>query len=489
MEYVLSAKDMRLIDNKTSEEFGIDAFTLMERAALETAKIIKDEFGLCEVSIFSGSGNNGGDGIALARILWEMGYSPKLYVLGDVNHLSALTKKQIDIISKFPIEVNFKLPDSIRSDLCVDALFGIGLNRNVEGNYKDAINLINSSSSKKLAIDIPSGINADDGKIMGEAVDCDITVTYGAKKIGQILYPGRKFCGKLICVQIGIPVSLFGKFSTFIFEEKEEILPERNPYGNKGTFGKVLTIAGSKEMGGACILSAKATFRLGAGMVKIYTATENRDLILQSLPEAMVDTYVDDFSRLQESLNWCDVVVLGPGLSTGEVSKKLVSKTIELINKPIIIDADALNIISLDKNLLSYLKTKNVPVILTPHLGEFSRLSGLTISEIKKDMINICKKFAADYNVILTCKDACTIVTDGYKVFLNTSGNDGMATAGSGDVLTGIIAALLAQKCDTFEAAIKGVFLHGKAGDIAKDEASAYYMIADDIIKALSKFN
>ncbi len=489
MEYVLTADEMRTIDNKTSLEFGIDAFTLMERAALETAKIIKEEFGLCKVSIFSGSGNNGGDGIALARILWEMGYVPKLYVLCDVNHLSKLTAKQLEIISKYPIEVEYKLPEVILSDLCVDALFGIGLNREIEGRYKDAINLINASDAKKIAMDIPSGINADNGQVMGCTINCDITVTFGAKKVGQILYPGREFCGKLICVPIGIPVSLFDGFAFNIFNNEEEILPKRDPKGNKGTFGKVLLIAGSCNMGGACIMSGKAVLHLGAGMLKIYTDIHNRDLILQTLPEAMVDTYTEDFENLAAAIEWCDCIAIGPGLSISDISKQLVKKTFKLANKPIVIDADALNIISMDKTLLLDLKEKLVPVIVTPHLGEFSRLTDLSIKEIKSDLINVCKNFARDYNVTLACKDACTIVTDGKRVFLNTSGNDGMATAGSGDVLTGIIAALFTQINSSFEAASKGVFIHGRAGDIAKENTSAYYMIADDIIKALSKFN
>lgn len=492
MEYILSGKEMARIDKLTSDEFGIDSFTLMERAALETAHFILKQIKPKKVAVFVGTGNNGGDGIALARILWEYGVFSDIYLIGDSNKASALTKKQLEIISKYPIKVlhDWTLIKNKDYDIIVDSLFGIGLNRDITGEYKEVIDFINLRNEPKLSIDIPSGINADTGKIMGTAVKCDYTCTYASKKYGQFLYPGREYCGELICFKIGIPVELLDNKNSFIYDNTDQILPKRLTYGNKGSFGKILIIAGSKAMGGAALLCGKSALRSGAGMVKIITATQNRELLLNALPEAMVDTYdtKEEFEELfYNGLSWCDVVAAGPGLSTEKLSKEIIGIILNNIKKTIVLDADALNIIAHEKNYLELVKQSQYKIIFTPHLGEFARLLNIKVSDLKENIIESCTTFAKEYGIILVCKDACTVVTDGNKIYLNTSGNDGMATAGSGDVLTGITASFIGQNEKTFEAVTGAVYCHGLAGDIAKDNSSAYYIIANDIIDAFAK--
>lgn len=501
MEYILTAAEMKKCDENASVSFGIEPLVLMERAALETANIILEKYGndIC-VGIFAGSGNNGGDGIAIARILREHGVRAEIHMIGDTDKCTPLCAKQLDSAKKLDIPVHYCV-DKILYDVIVDALLGIGCNREVDGKYAEAIDAINESRAKVVSVDIPSGINADDGNIMGSAIKADVTVTYAYKKIGHLFYPGCTYAGELICVPIGIPREALNEKKNGIvtFTQDDLKLPERNPAGNKGTFGKVLLIAGSKSMGGACQLSALSSFRIGAGMVKVFTAEENRDSLLKKVPEVIIDTYHDDglptlFDDERESLlnalKWADVVAVGPGLSISAKARQILSITLKENTCPMVIDADALNIIAENNELLQMFEqgrgTITYDVVMTPHLSEFARLIKHPIPDIKKDMIGYCKAFTKKYNVSLVCKDARTIVTKHFKrSYLNSSGNDGMATAGVGDVLTGVIAGIMAQGVDSYEAAVMGTFAHGLAGDIAKEKTSAYYIMSQDIIQSL----
>ena len=307
--------------------------------------------------------------------------------------------------------------------------------------------------------------------------------------------------GELICVPIGIPLQALGdkKNGIVTFTRKDLKLPPRSHSGNKGSFGKVLMVAGSKSMGGACQLAVTSAFRIGAGMVRVFTAQDNRESLLRKLPEAIIDTYPDEEdsvfgSREKEMLikgiEWADVIAVGPGLSVSEKAGEILKTLLEYNLKPMVIDADALNLLAKEQELMQRLEYGRNPVqreiILTPHLGEFARLVQHPMAEIKADLLGYCRSFVHKYDVTLVCKDARTIITKRQKyAYINTSGNDGMATAGSGDVLTGIIAGLLAQRMDGHEAAIMGTYVHGLAGDIAKDRSSAYYIMSQDIIWAL----
>ncbi len=494
---------MKKFDGMASSEYGISSLVLMERAALETARVIEERFGRdIRVGVMAGSGNNGGDGIAVARILHEGGTRVEINFIGDEDKLSPQTKQQLETARKLGLPVYAGIKHT-GYDVIVDAVFGIGLTRDIEGKYKDAVEVINNSAAKVVSVDIPSGINADDARVMGCAVKADITVTFQYRKFGIILYPGAEYAGEVICVPIGIPKELTDNRRTgavtFTDKESDLRLPERKPSGNKGTFGKVLFIAGSKSMGGACQLSALSAYRIGAGMVRVFTASENRESLLRKLPEAIVDTYCDDgesslleaeAQALAKGIEWADVVAVGPGLSVSGKAEKIMEIVLDINTKNMVIDADALNILSQKEELLEQFefdrRKSEYEVVMTPHMGEFSRLIRKPVTEIKKDIIAECKAFTKKYDVSLVCKDARTVVTKrGKLTYINTSGNDGMATAGSGDVLTGIIAGLLAQKPVGFEAAVMGTYAHGIAGDIAGMTASSYYIMAQDIIQAL----
>lgn len=502
MEYVLTASEMKKCDETAINEYGIESLVLMERAAYETAKAIIDKYGKnIYVGIMAGSGNNGGDGIAVARILQEAGIRVEINLIGDERKLTTETRKQLEIAKKLDIQINYGVEHTLY-DVIVDAIFGIGLTRNIEGKYKSAIEMINTSHAAIVACDIPSGINSDNGTIMGCAVKADVTVTYEYRKLGIMLYPGAEYAGDIKCVSIGIPKAVVKAkrtgIVTFMDKEMDLNLPDRNPSGNKGTFGKLLMIAGSKNMGGACILSALSAYRIGAGMVRLFTAEENRESILRRMPEAIINTYNDNgdiFSEeeertLIESIKWASVIAIGPGLSITDKARRMLELVIENNQNPLVIDADALNLLSMNEDILRRFefgrRTNDYDIIFTPHLGELSRLIRYPVTEIKKDVLGICKKFTKKYDVTLVCKDSRTfVVKRGKFTYLNSSGNEGMATAGSGDVLTGIIAGLIAQNQSGFEAAVMGTYIHGLAGDMVKLNSSSHFVMAQDIIHAL----
>lgn len=513
MEYVLTSAEMKASDKAAIEEYGIGSLVLMERAALQTAKVVMDRYGAdIYVGVMAGSGNNGGDGIAIARILQEEGIRTEINLIGDSSKLSTEAAVQLETAKKLKIPIHYGVEHTLY-DVIVDAIFGIGITRNVEGKYRKAIEAVNASKAKVVAVDIPSGVNTDDGSIMGCAVKADITVTFAYRKLGLMLYPGASCAGEVICAPIGIPGAVTENkrtgIVTFTDVKKDLHFPERNPSGNKGTFGKVLLIAGSRNMGGACFLSALSAYRAGAGMVRIFTASQNRESLLKKLPEAIVDSYEDEncndgknldnesamltreeSDALALGIEWADIVAVGPGISMSEKAKAILERTLNQCEKPMVIDADALNLLAQNAELLRLFEygagKSGSDVIFTPHLGEFSRLMKCPVAKIKTDLIGSCKAFSKKYDVSLVCKDARTLVVRrGKLTYLNSSGNDGMATAGSGDVLTGIIAGLLAQGYSGFEAAVMGTYAHGLAGDIARRNTSAYYIMAQDIIKSL----
>lgn len=504
MEYVLTATEMKKCDETTIKEYGIESLVLMERAAFETANAVIAKYGKeIYVGVVAGCGNNGGDGIAVARILQEQGIRVEINMVGESKKLTDETKTQLETAKKLNIPIYYGIEHTLY-DVIIDAIFGIGLTRSVEGKYRKAIEEINASKAQVVAVDIPSGVNTDDGRIMGCAVKADMTVTFAYRKIGLMLYPGASCAGEVCCVPIGIPRVLTDKkrtgVVTFTDKEADLKLPQRSQSGNKGTFGKVLFAAGSRSMGGACQLSALAAYRIGTGMVRVFTAEENRESLLRKLPEAIVDTYQDpddgdilserERQALLNGLEWADVIAVGPGLSLSDRAFDILKTVLGHCDKPLVMDADGLNLLAKNDTLLRELefghRKTDAGIVLTPHLGEFARLVKAPVSEIKKDFLGTCKAFTKKYDVSLVCKDARTVITKrGKLTYLNSSGNNGMATAGSGDVLTGIISGLLAQGMMDFEAAVIGAYAHGLAGDYAREHASSYYIMAQDIINSL----
>ncbi len=510
-QYVLSARQMKQYDRNTIEKLGIPGMVLMERAALAVAdeacayakrRAVADEYRMpdrtqvpCRVLVVAGCGNNGGDGFAAARLLLEREMVVDSILIGEEEKCSPQTKQQIKILRSLGMDIlrNFEKREY---DIIIDALFGIGLTRKIEGKYAEAVQKINASNAYKISVDIPSGVETDSAGVMGCAVKADKTVTFGFLKKGLCLYPGKAYAGEVVCAPIGITEKSFWgeEPSTFTcFCSGSKLLPKRNVQGNKGTFGKVLIVAGSRNMAGAAILCAKAAYRMGAGMVKLVTCEENRQIIQESLPEALLLTYTetscqeaDWVQQWRASLNWADAYVIGCGLGQGRILSFLLKDMLNQPQKPAVLDADALNYISQNPCILVENINSGAMRILTPHLGELSRLLAVPIEEIKKDLCGYVLQAAEQYHCITAGKDAVTAVASPKgQMYLNQSGNSGMATAGSGDALAGMIGGLLAQGEEPYDAAWKGVYLHGLSGDAAAAKKGEYAVMASDIIEAL----
>lgn len=488
MEYLLSREQMQYLDNYTIESIGVLSAVLMEKAAMAVAEEIetKINYGICSccgsnILIVCGGGNNGGDAIAVGRIMHLRGFKVKIVFIGDEERATKETKRQLTIARNYGIKI-YNTFDNIEYNIIVDGIFGIGLTRNIEGRYKDAILYINSKKAFKVSIDIPSGVNSDDGSIMGVCVKADLTIAIAYKKLGHILYPGSGHCGKTVVRDIGVLGA--GKLnSCFSYTDKDLcLLPKRKDYSNKGTYGKTLVIAGSINMCGAAYLAAISAYRMGAGIVKIYTPTENRNTLLQLIPEAILVTYDaenPDLDKLEDEIKWADAIDIGPGIGTEPGAYLILRTVIKKALVPVVIDADGLNIISESKELLD---KNSGNIIITPHLKEMSRLTGYEVNYISRNLLDVCKGFSKEKGIVCVLKDARTIVADFDKrVYINQSGNNGMATAGSGDVLSGIIVGLLVQSMSAFDAAALSVYIHGRAGDYAKENKNEYSMIARDI--------
>ncbi len=489
MKYILDAEQMRKIDAFTSDSVGVPSEVLMERAALVCAEEIRASgFDTSKILIVCGNGNNGADGLALARIINRF-YKPEVFVTDSYGNLRGLVKKQYDSAARSRVRF---INEPVFSDytLIVDAIFGTGLSRNVEGRLAEIIKGINNSGAKVIAVDMPSGVDASSGKVLGCATRADITVSFAYTKLGQVLFPGAEHCGILKVRDIGIYTDLCDGFkpAAYTYTERDlALIPARKRYSNKGTYGRVLVIAGSADMSGAAILAARAAYKSGAGLVEVFTHDKIKAVIQGALPEAIVSSYSDgsvDFSKLHASVSSAAAIVIGPGLSKSDVAKKLLRYTLESATVPTVVDADALNIISEDKALLPYLKGK----IITPHLGEMSRLARKNVADIADSIVDTATSFAKDNSCVCVLKDTRTVVSVGFSpVFINTAGNSGMAKGGSGDTLAGIIASLAAQGVESPDAARLGVFLHAYAGDSAAKEHGEYAMLAGDISEAVGK--
>ena len=492
MEYLVTAAEMQKYDANTIQEIGIPGMVLMERAALEAFKVIEARVQKAETArrafILAGMGNNGGDGLALARLLCEAGYVVDVQCVGNPEHASKQWKMQKKILEHFPVSFSGK-NNGAEYNVYVDALFGVGLSRNIEGEYAQAIESFNQYKGFKLSLDIPSGIHSDTGEVMGCAVFADVTVTFGFFKRGLMFFPGKEYTGEVIKAEIGItPRSFLGNPPEMFFynEEPGSLLPKRDRSGNKGTFGKVLLVAGSMKMAGAAILAAKAACRIGAGMVKLISPEENRIILQSAVPEALYGTYED----LQESLEWADVIAIGPGLGKSRDALACLERVIKESALPLVIDADALNLLAENIELESELAKEGQngrTVILTPHVGELSRLLQVPVPELKKKLSDYGKELATSLKAVVVAKDAGTFICkEDEQVCANIFGNSGMATAGSGDVLVGIIAGLLGQGMEPFEAAGKAVYLHAKAGDRAAAKLGEHACMAGDLPEFLA---
>ena len=475
---------MKAADAYTIEELGIPSLVLMERAALKVVEeLCRREMDLERVLIVCGSGNNGGDGFAVARLLHEKGICADVLFAGKESSLSEECALQKKIAKRLGISIFTDLPDG-EYTVVTDALFGVGLSREISGRYADIIEWMNRQNARKVAVDIPSGVCARTGRILGTAFRAELTVSMECVKLGCELFPGKVYAGETVAAPIGISKGIFkdNKDVCFTYDKEEipSLLPKRSADSHKGSYGKVLMVTGSSGMAGACFLSAKAAYSTGAGLVQIYTAEENRQVIQQLLPEAIVSCYDGyDGAELSRLLKWADVVCIGCGLGKSEVSEQLLVHTLKEADIPCVIDADGLNLLCGHMELL---KESSAPLILTPHMMEMSRLTGKSVAELKADRMTILRAFTGEYPAVCALKDSRTAVAQrGRQTFLNLAGNNAMAKAGSGDVLAGTITGLLAQGMGAFEGAAMGVFLHACGGDEARKEKGVYSVLARDL--------
>jgi hydroxyethylthiazole kinase-like uncharacterized protein yjeF len=520
---VVTAEEMREIDRETIERRGIPGVVLMERAGLAVVSKIKEIFGRKKVIVVSGGGNNGGDGLVVARNLHNEGWDVRVFLTSKPEDLKGDASLQYKAAVKFGVDVQpiKELLDNYssifsRHSIIVDAILGTGLSKNVTGTLSEVIGLLNKSNVPVISVDIPSGISSDNGQVMGEAVKAEYTVTFGLPKRGHLLYPGAEYSGKLFIEDIGFPEKLLRseKFYVELLQKNDvtTLIPERRRYSHKGDYGHVLVVAGSRGKTGAALMAARACLRSGAGLVTIGVpeslsgifqsrVTEEMTLILPDKGNGTLSgkasNLILDF--LNES---ADVLAIGPGIGVSTETRKLMNILIKNSSTPMIIDADGINSIKGERDV--FLKAK-APIILTPHPGEMSRLlqqsavSGqqsalpplspprgginVTIQDIEKDRINTAISFARETGTYIVLKGVPTIIAapDG-RAFINSTGNPGMATGGTGDVLTGMISGFLSQGVNPLHASILGVYMHGLAGDIAASEKGQYPMIATDII-------
>ena len=577
-EPVLTGAQMAATDRFTSESLHIPSLVLMERAALAVADAVGDagKRRVPRIAVVAGRGNNGADGLAAGRILLDRGYEVAFFTSDEyVNRAiedDSSYGTQLRILKAYgvtPIVIgDGGYSDSLSEaapDYVIDALTGTGFHGEPSERMRAALQLIHRFSEKGaevISVDMPSGVSATTGVACADAVNADVTVTFGFRKTGQILYPGTTHCGQLRCVDIGITerslTALSGInesshsrsdvidysanaktgqpttvrtstsdssefFVTLSPNAARELLPERDPAGNKGTFGKVLVVAGSEGMAGASLLAARAAYRCGAGMVKIFTPESNRVIVQETLPEALLTTYnggaaADDgavlHDLLKKDLHWADVVLVGPGLSQSETAFKIVEEILSLLSEEtirgLVIDADALRILADRDDLRELLAERpaDTACILTPHPGELAALLHCEIRDLKAPVtatesvdgttgaLPKIRELCSQLNAVTAAKDArtCIVSPANNPMYLNTTGSHGMATAGSGDVLAGMTAAFLAMHWDSsseysaaYAAACAAVCLHGAAGDLAADRIGPRSLMAGDIADALAE--
>ena len=492
--------EMRNMDRRAITEFGITQELLMENAGQAAYFTILKEFGVKNKSFvtFCGAGHNAGDGLVVSRKIFSSGGHVTVFLLGDRSKFEGAAKQNFDIVNKLQIDV-IDLQDASqaletinKSDAIVDAIFGTGLNRDVKGIYKDVINMINASRKTVFSIDIPSGINGDTGQIMGSAVKADFTTTFGLPKIGNLFYPGYNHVGKLYVTHISFPPVMQNSDHLKIATNDLNPLPERDKDAHKGIFGKVLFIAGSSSYLGAPYFSALSFLKAGGGLSYLATPSGVADFIgskgseIVFVPQKETSAGSISLNNKQQLLDFSenvDMVVLGPGLSLNKETQSLVRELSVEISKPLLIDGDGITAIASDPECI---KNRKAPTILTPHLGEMARITGKKTEEISIDKINTLQNTARELNATIVLKGAHSLI--GYpdqRVFINLSGNPGMATAGSGDVLTGTIAAMYGIGYPVNEAVRTGVFLHGFAGDLAAGIKGEDGLIAGDIMDRL----
>jgi len=499
---VCTSAQMRMIDKSASDFGGIPSIVLMENAALACVREITSIEGIKSAAIFCGKGNNGGDGLAIARHLFNSGIEVTVYlVCGSDFSGDALTN--YEILSRMGVKIT-ELNDTDlldlyikNTDIVIDAIFGTGIHGEITGLCREVIAQINKSSKYILSVDIPSGINADTGEVCGICIHADKTVTFAAYKLGLLLFPGSDFTGEIVPYDISIPEYIIKEQNINInIADKQlikSLLPKRRKNSHKGDYGKILIIGGSKGMTGACVMAAEAALRSGAGLITAAVCDELNSIFEVKLTEPMTlplpskNGHLDRacIPILAEHINSYDVCLFGPGLGRSGDIGEILAELLKISEIPMIIDADGLYALSKTPSML---EECNCSLILTPHEMEMSRLSGCSVEYISENRLEASMSYATQNSVTLILKGAHTIVTSpGGEQYININGNNGMACGGSGDVLAGMLAAFCASIPDETMAAVFAVYIHGLSGDISAETTGTASLTPTDIINNIGR--
>ena len=504
---VMTVQTMQETDRKAIVDYGVPGVALMENAGRACVNEIINSFSASskqKAIIFAGRGNNGGDGYVIARLLKQHGWQVQVFVLARQEQIAGdaavnLALLPPDLVSFCQEETG--LPAQLHAEISsagviVDAMLGTGLNSEVTGLYREVIDLVNNSDSTVLAVDIPSGIHGSSGLILGNAVKASATVTFAFAKLGHILYPGAEYCGRLVVAGIGIPDELMKHaigYDFMDFDSVRTLLRRRDRQSHKGDFGHCLIVAGSTGKTGAAALAANSAVRSGSGLVTLAVPEAINRIMEIKTTEAMTVPLpdagkgflnADALPVIETLINDKDAMALGPGLGRAPETVTLVKALVEKVQTPLVIDADGLNALADDISVLQ--RKLSAGIVLTPHPGEMSRLTGITIPEVEADRIAVAQDFACKQGVYLILKGARTIIASpAGEVAINGSGNPGMATGGMGDVLTGIICSLLGQGYSCWDACRLGVFIHGHAGDMVASDKGEIGLNASDVQEKL----
>ncbi len=497
---ITTVDEISALDRRATAEFGVPEHTLMENAGEAVYYAIQRTMGVRgkRFAVVCGLGNNGGDGFVVARKIRSTGGHAETFVLGDTERYGGAARANLDMLVKSGASVTFgPTAEEVAaafasSDAVVDAIFGTGVQRDVGGLFREVIEAINQSGRTVVSVDIPSGVDGDTGEVRGVAVDADLTVTFGLPKRGNLLYPGAALGGRLFVTHISYPPQLSAGAHITVAVNEPSPLPSRPADGHKGTFGDVLFVAGAASYFGAPAFSALSHLRAGGGYARLaapravapFIASIGSEIVLAPQKETAAGSVsldaMEDLLVLSEAV---DLVVLGPGLSLDEETQELVRRLARQVETPLLVDGDGLTAIAADAELV---QRRLAPTVLTPHPGEMSRIAGIPVAEILEDPIRVVQNVAVELGAVVVLKGAHSLIgLSDKRVFVNTSGNSGMASAGSGDVLTGTITAMHGLGLPLEEAVRTGVFVHGFAGDLAAESKGEDGMTARDILDNL----
>ena len=505
---VVTAEVMQQLDRRTIEEAGIPGVVLMENAGRGAVRVLLENYPHVlngTVAIIAGKGNNGGDGFVIARYLINRGISVCIFLLGVRGKIQGDAKVNLTSALKMKVPLT-EIQDSAgwkahRRELegcalIVDAIFGTGLTSDIVGLIGEVINDLNGLDIPTVAVDLPSGLHPDTGAVLGTCVHADCTVTFGLPKRGLFLYPGAQHAGRITIVDISIPSSFVDEAAltdhVLSFADMSQALKVRKPDTHKGDYGHVLAIAGSRGKTGAAALTCQAAARVGAGLVTLGIPESLHAVMEQKLTEVMTEPLQEhtagflgmgSFKKIQELLEGKKVLVLGPGLSTREDTVQLVHAIIKESSIPVVVDADGLNALG---RRLELVRERFADTVLTPHPGELGRLLGKTASEVQGNRLEVAREAAEETGGVVVLKGYRTLIASrDAGVFVNPTGNPAMASGGTGDVLTGMIAALMGQGLGALDAAKLGVYLHGFAGDLVERGEFCVGLSASDLIAAI----